>query len=460
MKLSESKRVIVAGAGLAGLVAAYELSKLGHEVRILEAATTPGGRVRTLRSPFADDLHADTGAMFLPSNHPLPLKYASEFDLPVEPVAPGETQHLFFVAGERIVVGSATTVDWPDALELNEDEQGLLPAQLAQKYLAPLLGNLGDPESVNWPPTELLTLDAVTFGDLLRSRGASQGAVTLLGVNFFNLIGDGVESYSALFELRDEFLERANTRSNLIVGGNDLLPRAFAAALKDRIWYGSEVQEISQDDKGVRVVTRSAGDTKSWYGDYLVCALPFPVVRGIEVTPAFSVLKQRAIQELPYTSVIRIFLQMREEFWLKEGLSGTAFTDLPIMSVYPMFNQDGPRGILSCYVAGPNARMISAMSEDGRIEFSLDQMEKFYPQVRHFYEAGSAVCWSSDPRVCGGYLYSRPGQMKTFQRVISAPEGRVHFAGEHTSPWPGWMQGALQSGCRCANEIAQAGLES
>jgi monoamine oxidase len=457
MKLSERKRVIVAGAGLAGLVAAYELSKLGYEVTVLEAASIPGGRVRTLRSPFSDDLHADAGAMFLPASHPLPLKYSSEFNLPLQAVNPGETQHLVYVAGERIVVGTGTVVQWPDVLQLKDNEQGLLPAQLVQLYLSQLLGNIGDPTSSGWPPPELRNLDAVTFGDLLRSRGASEGAITLLGVNFFNLMGDGVDSYSALFEVRDTALERGHTASNLIVGGNDLLPRAFAAALKDRIWYGAEVQAISQDDDGVEVVTRTGGVDRMWDGDYLVCALPFSVLRRVEVDPPFSRAKQRAIQELPSTSVIRIFLQMREEFWLNEGLSGTVFTDLPIGSVYPMFNQAGPRGILSCYVAGPDARLLSAMSEDARIEFALDQMEKFYPEIRDYFESGTALCWSSDPRECGGYLYCRPGQLFGFRGIVSAPEGRVHFAGDHTSAWPGWMQGALDSGCRCAAEIAQAG---
>src|SRR5437763_465976 len=159
MKLSENKKVLVAGAGLAGLAAAYELSKLGHEVTVLEADTTPGGRVHTLRSRFADDLHADAGAMFLPATHPLPLAYANEFKLPLQAVKPAEPNHLFFVAGERIMVGAAGTVKWPDALQLKSDEQGLLPQQLAQKYAGPLLGSIGDPRSAGWPPPQLQGLD-------------------------------------------------------------------------------------------------------------------------------------------------------------------------------------------------------------------------------------------------------------------------------------------------------------
>jgi monoamine oxidase len=457
MKLSECKRVIVAGAGLAGLVAAYELSELGHDVTVLEAASIPGGRVHTLRANFADDLHADAGAMFLPADHPLPLAYARKFNLPLETVNPGENSHLVYVAGERIEVSKGSPVTWPDALDLKPDEKGLLPAQLAQKYVGQLLGSIGDPKSSGWPPPGMENLDRESFGDLLRSHGASQGAVTLLGLNFFNLMGDGVESYSGLFELRDAALEQGGAASSLIVGGNDLLPRAFASVLKGRIRYGSEVRSISQDDDGVEVIARTAAGEHPYEGDYLVCALPFTTLRRIEVDPPFSYAKRRAIEQLPCTSVIRIFLQMREKFWLKDQLSGAAFTDLPIMSVYPMYNQPGPRGILSCYAAGENARMLEAMSEDDRIEFTLDQMEKLYPKIRKYFETGTTWCWTSDPRECGGYMYCRPGQLYRFRGIVPVPEGRVHFAGDHTSPWPGWMQGALDSGRRCANEIEQAG---
>src|SRR5688572_32595689 len=85
---SPARKVLILGAGMAGLVAGYELAKLGHDITILEARTRPGGRVHTLRGPFADGLHAEAGAARVRDNHELTLKYIREFELPLEPFYP------------------------------------------------------------------------------------------------------------------------------------------------------------------------------------------------------------------------------------------------------------------------------------------------------------------------------------------------------------------------------------
>lgn len=96
-----ARKVLVLGAGMAGLVAAYELSKLGHDVTILEARTRPGGRVHTLREPFADGLYAEAGAARIPDNHDLTLKYVKEFELPLEPFYPSRLSAVRFDRGSR-----------------------------------------------------------------------------------------------------------------------------------------------------------------------------------------------------------------------------------------------------------------------------------------------------------------------------------------------------------------------
>ena len=99
-----AKKVLILGAGMAGLVAGYELSKLGHDVNILEARTRPGGRVHTLREPFAGGLYAEAGAARIPENHALTLKYVKEFALPLEPFYPSKLNALRFDRGSREVV--------------------------------------------------------------------------------------------------------------------------------------------------------------------------------------------------------------------------------------------------------------------------------------------------------------------------------------------------------------------
>src|SRR5947209_4148195 len=90
------KKIIIIGAGMAGLSAGYELAQLGHDVTILEARSRPGGRVHTLREPFSDGLYAEAGAARIPDNHDLTLKYVKLFDLPLEPMYPSQLSALVF----------------------------------------------------------------------------------------------------------------------------------------------------------------------------------------------------------------------------------------------------------------------------------------------------------------------------------------------------------------------------
>ena len=250
---------------------------------------------------------------------------------------------------------------------------------------------------------------------------------------------------------------RYTKQSYAIRGGSDHLPKAFAARLKDKIHYGAAVVKIEHDARGVRVVYSQAGAHRTLAAAHLVCAVPFSVLRHVDLSPRFSADKQRAIEQLPYTSVARVYLQTRSRFWLDEGLTGQASTDLPIMSVYDRTeNQPGTRGILESYMAGPQARRVTAMREGERLSFTLGQMERVHPAVREHFEGGASKCWDEDEWARGDYAWFRPGQVAELLPHIARPEGRVHFAGEHASAWPGWMQGALESGNRAAREINDA----
>src|ERR1044072_7211170 len=204
----------------------------------------------------------------------------------------------------------------------------------------------------------------MTFFEFLRRQGASPDASALLGLGGLGGLGDGIESVSALDLLRESVHRAMMKKGYKIRGGSDLLPRAFAARLSDKILYGAPVVSIEHDKKQVRAVYLQAGAQASMAADYLICAVPFSVLRRMEISPRFSADKQKAIEQLLYTSVARIYLQTRRRFWVDEGLSGGATTDLSNMLIYDgASNQPVTRGILEAYVAGPQARRVTAMKE-------------------------------------------------------------------------------------------------
>jgi monoamine oxidase len=187
----------------------------------------------------------------------------------------------------------------------------------------------------------------------------------------------------------------------------------------------------------------------------VVCAIPFAVLRQVEFSPAVSREKQRAIAQLGNTSVVRVLLQTRKRFWLDEGLTGAATTDLPLMTAYDKnFYQEGTRGLLEAYVAGERARKLASMNADDRFNFTVSQLEMVHPKLREHLEGGSSICWDEEQWSRGAYAWFRPGEMTTMLPHLATREGRIHFAGDHTSASPGWMNGALQSGARVAREVA------
>lgn len=200
--------------------------------------------------------------------------------------------------------------------------------------------------------------------------------------------------------------------------------------------------------------TRRAHRNLAFAGDRIVCAISFTVLRRLEVAPAFSRAKQAAITQLRYTSVTRVFVQTRTRFWLDAGLSANASTDLPVMGVYERaINQPGTRGILESYMAGPRARRATMMTDRERLTMTIDGMAKVYPQIREQSEGGTSKSWDDDEWSRGAYAWFAPGEMTSLITAVAQPEGRIHFAGDHASSQPGWMEGAVESAERVVREI-------
>jgi monoamine oxidase len=186
--------------------------------------------------------------------------------------------------------------------------------------------------------------------------------------------------------------------------------------------------------------------------------VPFTVQRDIEVSPPFSVEKQRAIEQLPYLSAAKIFLQSKQRFWIARGLSGFGTTDLPIGQVWDStYKQPGSRGVLQAFPISLHSRRVTQMTEPERISYALEQVEMMYPGMRAHFEGGVTKCWDEDRWARGATAFYKPGQFTSLLPHVARPEGRIHFAGEHTSVWiDGWMQGALESGNRVAAEVHSA----
>lgn len=361
------KRVLILGAGLAGMVAGHELSQLGHNVTILEARMRPGGRVHTLREPFSDGLYAEAGAARIPPDHDLTLKYLKLFDVPLEPMYPTRLSTVRLDGGPRRLVGM-------------------------------------------------------------------EGFTETLGRNFGSELGGDPARWSK------------------IKGGSDMFPKAFAQRLADKIYYGAPVVRIEQDANSVRTVFLHGGKPQTMSADRLLCTIPFSVLRQIELPASLSQVKRDIINQQRYDGVSRVYLQAKKRSWEEKGMSGFAFTSDAVEIWQPTWSQPGPRGILMTYARPGQAERIAGLKEADRISSTLDQLDDIFPGLRENFEGGTSKVWMDDEWSRGAWSFVNP---RDFIR-ITAPEGRIHFAGEHLSAWSSWMQGALWSGLRAVKEIDEA----
>ena len=241
-------------------------------------------------------------------------------------------------------------------------------------------------------------------------------------------------------------------RWSKIKGGSDLLPRAFAQKLGDKIQYATPVMRLEQDANSARALFLRNGVTQTMRADRILCALPFSLLRNIELPSGFSERKVKLIKELKYDFVSRVYLQAKKRSWEEKGLNGFALTNNAVEIWQPTWNQPGPRGILMTYARPGEAERIAKMKEAERISSTLAELGPMFPGLAENFEQGATKCWAEDEWSRGAWAFVG---LRDFLSA-SSPEGRIHFAGEHLSPWFSWMQGALDSTLRAVKQINEA----
>jgi monoamine oxidase len=449
------KHVVVIGAGLAGLVAAFELQRRGHRVTVLEAQHRLGGRIYTLRAPFAPGLYAEAGGMRIPRAHDLTLRYCERFGLAMRPFVMGNPRGLVHLGGQRMTKAEADANPERLPFVLAEHERGRTADALWEAAIGDLRTLVEREGAAAWDHI-VREYDEYSLYEFLRLRGWSKGAIEYFTVvNFLE-----ADMHNSLVEILREDLGGAYTDMQEIAGGMDALPNAFYPALADDIRFGANVFAMAQDAEGVTVHVKTEADRWSVRGDFAVITVPFPVLRTIEVVTPFSTGKQRAIRQLNYHASTKIVFQVRERTWEAEDgiFGGASVTELPIRRMnYPTPDPSTKRGVLlASYTWGQDALQWGAMDEESRLEEALDDVERIHPRIRDVYEVGASHAWYSDRWARGAFAMFAPGQQTELQADIVRPEGRIHFAGEHCSLYHAWIQGALESGIRAAQAIHEA----
>ena len=469
-KPAKTLDVVIVGAGLAGLCAAYELERRGHRCVVLEAEHRHlGGRVRTLR--FDGGLYGEAGAMRIPQRHELTRHYVREFGLSLRPFVQSNPLAYYHVRGERQRIRDVERIR--TRFTLSESERTASPDDLWNRTLVRRLKSLTDAERADLSATIFATptvraLDAMSLEQLLEAEGLSAEAIELLASTY------GMETLlasAATEHLREEHEQVWTQAFDEIVGGTDRLPAAFAARLQSKPRMGCEVVRIEHDTDRARATAwyRIGGKLEHVRGDFVLCTVPFSVLTRVAIHPPLSAAKQRAIRQLNYDSATKVLAVTRRRFWeMDDGIyGGGSYTDLPTgVTYYPADNAQakdprvarGPGVMLASYTWGQPARRLAALPTDLRARTALAHLTALHPQLKQAGIVRETASWSWDNHrfSAGAFAWFMPGQHTNLHRHIVAPEGRLLFAGEHTSLAHTWMQGALESAVRAVGEILAA----
>jgi monoamine oxidase len=294
--------------------------------------------------------------------------------------------------------------------------------------------------------------------DFLKSRGWSMDAITAFAM------AEGVEPIMPLSFLDALQIEMQLVGADLtqIVGGMDRLPMAFLPELQSRIRFGAAMVALDYTASSVTVHYQNHAGLEQVTGDFAIITVPYPALRFVDVLKPFSHAKQMAIRQLHYNNAAKVFLHFRRRFWEEDdGLfGGGTITDLPARLIfYPDHGRETRQGVLmGSYTFGEEANRWAALPEEDRIAQALKYVAQIHPQAKKEFIGGVSKVWSEDKFSVGAFAFFEPGQQARLYPHMVAPEGPIHFAGEHVSLKHVWIEGAVESGLRAAQEVHERAL--
>ena len=453
------KKVAVLGAGLSGLMVAYELERAGYDVTIIEASHRLGGRILTVRHGdvidemgnrqvcnFDDDpdLYFNAGPARIPGHHRRVMHYCKTLDVPLVIKAnfsrPAYTHEEDHFGGKPIRIGRYMA-----------DARG---------FMSELLYKAVDKNAFDQPLTiedrERMMLFAKTYGDL-DSSGAYNG--TIRAGYKSGGFGKPAEIYEKLdFSelLNSDFWLRGLSGSENpdwgeplmeIRGGMDGIVTAFSRNIKSPILLNAQVQSIQLKNNGIDIVYHHKGKRKKLAADYSFNCIPTHFMSGIPNNLPDDYRKGLAALKPGFG--IKIALQMKERFWEREGIyGGMTDTNQPIGQIwYPSHGIHGKKGIvLGAYRFYDPSRFFDRMTPEERIAYAAKCGDKIHAGYSGYIEAGNSVVWTRMNHMMGcGSQLSAEAREQYYELLQQPAGGRHYMIGDQISYHSSWQEGALAS---------------
>lgn len=470
--------VLILGAGMAGLVAAYELHRAGYQVKVLEYNHRVGGRSWTLRGgdeytelgglrqrcEFDAGHYLNPGPWRLPYHHYGMLDYAKRLNVPLEAFnqinfnAYLHSSSAFGGKPQRFRHVHADYHGHVAELLSKVTNQGALDATLSKEDKEKLLESLRQwgllDQQFRYASSELTSQSRgwdVDPGGGLMPKPIPSKPITPSDLLQSGLWGFFTSPFD--YELTPSLFQP--------VGGMDRIAQALYREIEPLVQFGAKVVKIDQNPQGVTVHyvdAKNGGATATAKAQWCLCTIPLSILNQIDID--VSAPMRAAMQAPSYLGSVKIGLQFKRRFWEEDEriYGGITYTDLPIQQIsYPSYgmNRPGKGVLLGAYVWGPNAFEFTAMSPQDRVRKAVEMGAKIHPQYTAEFENGISVAWHRSPFTQGCFaLWSDEARDKHYDALCQI-DGRIALAGEHASRLPAWQEGAVLSALDAISRMHQ-----
>ena len=449
----QTPRIAIVGAGVAGLNTAYKLQQAGLTAKIFEGSNRTGGRMFTARDLLAPGLTTELGGEFIDSTHEEMLALMKEFNLERLDTAGPETEKLrpeaYFIDGRHYRQEQAARAFVPLAAKILADDDTLGEVvnyetegggrALDKMSMAEYFDKIG---ATGWMRDLLESAYVTEYGLDIGEQSA---------LNFIFLIGSGDLEDESVCALLGESDERYKVR-----GGNQQIVDELAKRVQPQIHTLHRLESIRSQGQGYTLTFQTGGTPVEETADFVVLAIPFSLLREVNIQVELPELKRRAIKELAYGQNAKVLVGFRSRPWEKLGYAGNTYSDETFQLAWAnSYLQAGSAGGLTLYSGGKLAADAGQGTAEEAAVRLMQGIEKAYPgATRERNGQVSRFHWPTHPWSKGSYSCYRPGQWTTIAGSEGLPVGNLFFAGEHCSyDFQGYMNGAAQSGADTAKAV-------
>jgi monoamine oxidase len=434
------KKVIVIGAGFAGLAAAHELNSAGYDVTVLEARSRLGGRVLSTQS-LIPGRNIELGGELIGTNHKHWVAFADQFKLKLIKMTEDEEALAPIMINGKVLSKEECDKVWADM-----DEALPQMSALAEKVDA----------EMPWTSPNAKYLDQATVAGWIKAQEVSElckAGITAQLTGDNGVSTDRQSFLGLLTAVKAGGLDKywTDTETHRCQGGNQQLAYKLAEAIgTKRIRTNAAARDIAVGDKSATVTLK---DGTRLEADEVILAVPPSTWDRITIDPPLP-----AVLKPQMGSNVKFFPVVKSRFWEAKKLSQYSLSDGPISATWDgTDNQPGEgSACLTCFSGGPASETCRSWKASEREQKYLDELAKLYPDVKQHFEKSAFMDWPSELLTGASYSFPAPGQVTTVGPMLYNGQGRLHFAGEHCSyAFVGYMEGALTSGVSLARRMAK-----